>query len=672
MLNLILILAAAFSIQLPDIDTRVGTAAANSPTASIFGANGEVLGQCVPCVTEPNGMTGWTAQTRISEVKGTAPYYYSDKEWLGFRASHWLTGSAVQDYGTFYILPGGKGVPLDHSDETATPGYYRFKGNELTALSRSAIMRMDCDEILVGIPNRFGEGEITAGGNSLSAGNPIHRFYAGSGKPAGYSGWIYMEFSRPVEKVTRLDSQRVMVRFGRTGEPLLVKAGTSFTSSDAARANLGAEIPGWDFDAVRAKVEAAWNRRLSQIDVEGGGRDVAVHFYTSLWRTSLNPRTVSDFGQAPDFDDFSMWDTFRALHPLLTILHPELDGEMMQALVRKYERGGWLPIFPLWGSYTCAMIGDHCISVLADAYTKGIRNFDVGTAWKAVRQNCFETPSDRSEYLDGKGRRALETYISLGYVPLEEEIRDAFHRKEQASRTLEYAYDDWCASLLAKDLGTRAERKALRKRAGNWKNVFDPRTLYPQGRRADGTFLDEPGNYLRKTSFITEGTPCHYSWFVPHDVDGLVKLLGKDEFEARLDSMFTQKRYWHGNEPCHQVAYLYDYIGRPEKTQAAVSEILRTEYRNTPGGLSGNDDAGQMSAWYVFSSLGLYSVCPGAAEYALGIPAFDRATVHLENGKDFTVERTGRNGSFRWNGKPLKRPFISHEALMRGGTLTFE
>ena len=212
----------------------------------------------------------------------------------------------------------------------------------------------------------------------------------------------------------------------------------------------------------------------------------------------------------------------------------------------------------------------------------------------------------------------------------------------------------------------------MKKRAGNWKNVFDPRTLYPQGRREDGSFLDDPGNYLKKTRFITEGTPCHYSWFVPHDVKGLVRLLGREEFEARLDSMFTCRRYWHGNEPCHQVAYLYDYIGKPEKTQQAVANILRTEYRNTPGGLSGNDDAGQMSAWYIFSSLGLYSVCPGAAEYALGLPAFDKMTVHLENGRDFVVERRGANGRFRWNGRRLFRPFLPHRARMKGGTLVFE
>ena len=667
-----MILSAA--IGLSQIDTRVGTDAADSPTASIFGAAGEVFGNCFPCVTEPNGMTGWTAQTRISEKKGVAPYYYSDPEWLGFRASHWLMGSAVQDYGTFYILPGGSPLPMDHALETATPGFYSYAGHELTALSRSAMMKLDCDDVLVGIPNQYGEGSMEYGDTWLSAGNPIHRFYAGRGKPAGYSGWIYMEFSRPVGKVTMLDGRRALLHFEGSG-PLFVKAGTSFTSAEAAKENLAAEIPGWDFGEVRARTEKTWEERLGQIEVEGGSEQARIHFYTSLWRTSMQPRIVSDFGREPDYDDFSMWDIFRTLLPLQTILHPEQDGQMMQALVRKYERGGWLPIFPLWGSYTCAMIGDHCISALADAYTKGIRNFDVRTAWEAVRKNCFETPAEE-EYLDGKGRRVLDTYMRLGFVPLEEKIKDAFHSNEQTSRTLEYAYDDWCAYLLARDFGTKEERRALRKRSDNWRNAFDPRTNYPQGRHEDGSFLDQSGNYLTKTAFITEGTPCHYSWFVPHDVKGLIKLFGRDGFEARLDSMFTENRYWHGNEPCHQVAYLYDYIGRPEKTQAAVSEILRTEYRNTPGGLSGNDDAGQMSAWYVMSSIGLYSVCPGAAEYALGAPAFDKVTIHLENGRDFTAVRScasdGLSGRFRWNGRRLRKPFITHARLMEGGTLVFE
>lgn len=664
------ILAAAVSLS--QIDTRVGTAAADSPSATDFGSGGEVFGNCVPCVGVPNQMTSWTAQTRISEVKGVAPYYYEDGEWLGFRASHWLIGSAVQDYGSFYILPGPGPLSFDHGKEVATPAFYSYDGNEITALAHSAIMRFsNADEVTVGIPNRFGEGGFTLHGDGLSAGNPVHRFYAGKDKPAGFSGWIYIRFNRPVVSAEKVDSLTLRIRFAAgDGGQLLVKAGTSFSSAEAALANLDTEIPGWDFDAVRTASEEAWKARIGQVEAEGDEYS-RVHFYTSLWRASQQPRLVSDCGAEPDYDDFSMWDTFRSLHPLLTLLHPQLDGEMMQALVRKYERGGWLPIFPMWGSYTSAMIGDHCISAIVDAYTKGIRNFDTEKAWEAVRRNCFETPSE-DEYIDGKGRRALDSYMRYGYIPVEDKVAEAFHKREQCSRTLEYAYDDWCALQLARDFGTRAERRALKERAGNWRNVFDPLTLYPKGRHEDGSFITDTVDNFKRARFITEGSPCHYSWYVPHDVRGLVRLFGKREFEARLDSMFTERRYWHGNEPCHQIPYLYDYIGRPSKAQAAVSDILRSEYRNTPGGLSGNDDAGAMSAWYVFSSLGLYPVCPGSAEYALGLPAFDRVTVHLENGRDLTVVRKGSTGRFLWNGRRLARPFISHRRLLRGGTLTFE
>jgi predicted alpha-1,2-mannosidase len=210
----------------------------------------------------------------------------------------------------------------------------------------------------------------------------------------------------------------------------------------------------------------------------------------------------------------------------------------------------------------------------------------------------------------------------------------------------------------------------LRQRSGNWRNVFDPRTKYAQGRHEDGTFLDED-NYLKKTSFITEGTPCHYSWFVPQDVEGLIEFVGRDLFEERLDLMFSENRYWHGNEPGNQIAYMYDYIGRPEKCQKAVQEIMRTEYRNTPGGLSGNDDAGQLSAWYVFTCLGFYPVCPGSAEYALGIPAFDKIVLHLENGRDFTIVRKAGKTAFRLGCRRLRRPFISHRDIVKGKKLTF-
>jgi len=665
-------LAAAVAFSPRDIDTRIGCAVADSPTASIFGSGGEVVGNTIPCVTSPNGMTYWTPQTCISDQKGASPYRWEAPEWLGFRGSHWLDGSATQDYGSFFFVPGCEGVPLDHSQEVAQPGYYRYGSHELTGFCHSAIMRLDCNRLRFGANTQYNDATLvydkTAG--EIRAENPVHRIYNGWGKLAGYSSWAVVRFNKKIKSITPIGRIMFDIEFEDAPGPLVVRVGNSFSSLEGAAHNLEVEIPDWDFEAARARIEAVWSARLAQIEVQGGDDAVRKHFYTSLWRSSLSPRMVSDCCAEPDYDDFNLWDTFRALHPLHTILQPRESGEMMQALVRKYERGGWMPIFPMWGSYTSAMIGDHAASVIADAYTKGIRNFDCRKAWEGIRKNCFETPCD-SLYEDGRGRRALEVYMRLGYLPLEEHVRFAFHANEQTSRTLEYAYDDWCASLLAREMGSAEDYEALRQRAGNWRNVFDPRTKYAQGRHEDGTFLDED-NYLKKTSFITEGTPCHYSWFVPQDVEGLIEILGRDLFEERLDLMFSENRYWHGNEPGNQIAYLYDYIGRPEKCQAAVQAIMRTEYRNTPGGLSGNDDAGQLSAWYVFACLGFYPVCPGSAEYALGIPAFDRITIHLENGRDFTiVKKASSRTAFRLGCRTLSRPFLSHKDLVRGKRLVY-
>jgi putative alpha-1,2-mannosidase len=667
------------------IDTRIGSAVADSSTSGTFGQRDELRGNTIPCVTAPHGLTYWTPQTCISDEKGKTPYRWEAEEWMGFRASHWLDGSATQDYGSFYVVPGCKPVPFDHAKETARPDYYRYANHELTGLGRSAIMRLDCDRVTFGVNSRHGDCRIAfvrsaEKGDELRAECPVHRIYNGNGQLGGHSSWAVVRFNKPVRSVTPVDGTRIDILFEDAPGPLLAKMGTSFTGEDAAAANLDGEIPGWDFDAVRAAVEAVWLERLSAVEVSGGDPEVARHFRTSLWRASLSPRMVSDFGAEPDYDDFNLWDTFRALHPLHTILDPVRDGEMMQALVRKYEKGGWMPIFPMWGSYTSAMIGDHAASVIADAYAKGIRNFDCEKAWQGIRRNAFEKPTEE-EYIDGRGRRALGVYMELGYVPLESVERYAYHRREQSSRTLEYAYDDWCASVLARDFGSKDDLERLLARSGNWRNVFDPRTRWVQGRNADGSFLDDD-NCFTKTTFITEGWPCHYSWFVPHDVEGLIEYMGRQEFEERLDGMFAENRYWHGNEPCHHIAYLFDYIDQPGKCREVVRHVMETEYRNTPGGLSGNDDAGQLSSWYVFACLGFYPVCPGKPEYALGMPAFDRIAIHLENGNDFVIEKeTGGDQAqagqspagprFFLDGEKLSRPFITHDDILAGKKLTF-
>lgn len=689
----ILALLSIIGGQATNIDTRIGTAPGKSYISEKFNENSsEEEGKTIPCVTEPHGMTFWTPQTVITEKKGFPPYRYREDSFLGFRASHWLVGGATQDYGSFYVMPDGMPAAMDHNSETASPEYYSMGAYELTARSHSAIMRFAHTHTLkVGVINEYEEGTVGFDGQTctVTGSNPVHRIYAGWGLPAGFAGYFVLECrQRPISAVRAEDGRSIILTFPEDTDTLIVRAACSFTSVDAARRNLEAEIPHWDFEQTRTELAGIWERQLGRIEVETDDTDLREQFYSALWRASLMPRTASDvdgsypaFGspelnedgtlkamkpimQMPQrktyFDDFSMWDTYRALHPLLNLISPSLNGEMMQSLVLKAEQGGWLPVFPCWGSYTSAMIGYHTVSAICDAWQKGADGFDRKAAYKAMRRLVFEHPSEE-EYKDGRGVRALDTYERFGYLPLEEEVPDAFHKREQSSRTLEYAYDDYVLSRIALRTLHLKDWWRLSRRARNWRNVIDPQTGFVQGRHEDGTFLDED-NLLDRTSFITEGTPMHYSWYVPHDVKGLKKAMeaAGGDFEARLDTMFTKWYYWHGNEPCHQVAYLYNFTRSPQKTGKVIGEILTSEYHNGPSGLSGNDDAGQMSAWFVFSTMGFYPVCPGGRsryDYAVGTPCFDKVTIHLENGKDFIITK---------GPKPL---FLRHRDIMKGGSI---
>ena len=374
--------------------------------------------------------------------------------------------------------------------------------------------------------------------------------------------------------------------------------------------------------------------------------------------------------------DFSMWDVFRAALPLHVLLEPARSGHLMQSLVSKAEQGGWLPIFPCWNHYTAAMVGDHALSALADAYGKGIRNFDVKTAYQYARRNAFEPNSDSKSYAAGQGRRALDSYLRYQYVPLEDSVWQAFHKREQTSRTLEYAYDDFCLAQLAHALNRSDDEKILRQRAGNYRNVIDPVSGWARGRHADGRWSARSDPFAMRSSFITEGSPAQYTWFVPHDVGGLMAQLGgRDRFVAKLDTMFEQGRYWHGNEPGHHTAYLYAYAGQPAKTQRWVRQLITNEYTDGPGGLSGNEDGGQLSAWLVFSMAGLYPVCPGTTEYVLGSPAFNTVTFRLATGKSFRIDAVGNSAknvyiqSATLNGEPFTRTYLTHAQLVAGGTL---
>lgn len=716
------------------IDTRVGSTFATTKTAGMFGKGSEEHGQTVPAVGVPHGMNLWTPQTRDTEKKCIAPYYHSDSLLQGFRASHWISGGCTQDYGSFTVQsltgklrtsPEARATLLDKTSEVARPDYYSVKlpdedvTAEMTGLSRSGIFRFTYgeDEIahLVVNPNSDeGEGYIVVDTlhREIRGSNPVHRIYQGWGDPAGFSGYFIVKYPENlkikdfgvfegdqvkfnVDSISGKPAIGAFISFDtKKGESVEFKCANSFTTIDNSRLNLDRELFVYNFDTVRRLSATNWMKRLNKIKIEGGDENELSKFYGSLYRCSLLPRVVSDVsGAYPAFangkpimkveqghdyyDDYSMWDTYRALHPLLTIIDPERSADMIQSLVLKAEQGGWMPIFPCWGSYTAAMIGDHCAAVIADAAVKGIKGFDLEKAYKYLRKNAFDSPSSFQEYEDGMGRRALKSYLKYGYIPLEDSVPEAFHTNEQTSRTLEYAFDDYALSKIARLLGKTKDAEILEKRALNYKNVIDPKLGYANGRFADGTYAEgtDPFDFNKA---ITEGAPCHYTWYVPHHPEGLVEILGGSEkFEAKLDSMFTGHRYWHGNEPCHQVAYMFNVVGRPDKTRKWVKHIMETEYLNEPGGLSGNDDAGQMSAWYVFSALGFYPVNPVSGEYWFGLPAFDKIIIHSG---DVPLVITRREGVSRdqpttsiplMNGNKAEDWKLRHSDILKGGTLQF-
>jgi len=683
--------------QLCALNTMVGTAPANTKTAGLFGKGSEEHGQTLPAVLVPNGQNFWTPQTRDTEKKCIAPYYYTDSKFQGIRNSHWIVGGCTQDYGSFTLAalsgklrlrPEERATRFSHSEEVSHPHYYAVRlpdehlKVEMTATSHTAIFRITPEQdgpihIVLNHNSDEGQGylEVNNVDGIIYGYNPVHRIYQGWGEEAGFDGHYLLQVYDSIAGFG-CDSLCAWLTFnGKANEPIILKAATSFTNKRGAENNFAFEAEGHDFDSMMQQTAKQWINRLHTIDIEDTDIAKVNQFYGALYRCSFLPREMSDAdGSYPKFangeiqhpsssthhpkyyGDFSMWDTYRALHPLYTLIAPEESADMMQSLVTMYEQGGWLPIFPCWNSYTAAMIGDHCSAVLADAYIKGIRDFDYEKAYEAMRKNAYDTPTNFDDYKNGMGRRALTSYLKYGYIPLEDGVKEAFHQDEQTSRTLEYAFDDFAVAQLAKALGKEKDYKELMRRSENWRNVINPKTGYCDGRHQNGKFENNQ-DFIHRKSYITEGATCHYTWYVPHNVEGLIEVLGgKEKFEAKLDSLFSEGRYWHGNEPCHQIAYLYDFIGKREKTIERVAHILDTEYNDTPGGLSGNDDAGQMSAWYVFSSMGFYPVCPATDRYMLSAPRFQKVTLNLQDGKKYFITPT----SF-----PKDRHYITQSEIIR-------
>jgi predicted alpha-1,2-mannosidase len=703
-----------------------GTANSTTLSALKLGSAQENFANTIPSVCTPFAMTQWTPQTQVSESKCTPPYYYKDGLFSGFRGSHWISGSCMQDYGSLTIMPltgslktVNYAAKFDHKDEQSTPYVYRLNLSSykihaaVTATPRCGMMGFTADAadslyLLITPNSDYGEGyiKIDIQKGEIYGYNPVHRIYQGWGQSAGFSGYFVIKISKVLaakgtftdDKVFTKDSISSQKNIGafigfkmQKGEKLYVKVGTSFSSLQGARKNLDAELPGWDFDNTVAKCRQIWQQALKQITVVTANETDKRVFYTSFYHAMQQPRLYNDVdGIYPRFasdhrsekitggnyyDDFSLWDIYRAQVPLMEILQPRLVNDLVQSLILKGEQGGWLPIFPCWNNYTSEMIGDHTTSIITSAYLKGITTTHVAEAYRLMRQNAFDLPNKEQDYKDGKGRRGLTSYIKCGYIPLEDSVKDAFHKMEQVSRTMEYAYDDYALSQLSKKLGFDADYKLLIKRADNYKKVFDPATGFVRGRMQNGGWTNTFDPDVRQT-YITEGTPRQYTFYVPQDVPGLARLMGgRKVFEAALDSIFIKNEYWHGNEPGHQIPFMYNYTGDCWKTQKEVRAILAAEYSDGPGGLGGNDDAGQMSAWYMFAAMGLYPLNPISGEYMLCSPIFEHVSINLPGGKALLIHthKKSKNAIYinavKWNGHIYTKNYINYKSLVKGGRL---
>lgn len=712
------------------VQPLIGTAASAIIASAMHGKGTEQYANTIPAVGVPFGMTQWTPQTRTSEQKCRPPYMYKDSLFSGFRGTHWLSGSCTQDYGSFTVMPvTGRlktdvteyATPFSHKQEQSAPHYYAVKLGgynllaEVTALARSGIMRftMEKDDslhLLVTPNSDQGTGfiKINRQKNQVEGYNPAHRIYQGWGKPAGFSGYfvvraeIAFEHSGVYINGRTIPAESLAKQPGigawaswylKKGATVIIRAGTSFTSIEEAEKNLQAEIPAPDFEAVKSRAGNEWEKALRKITVSTADTRAKNIFYTALYHTMQQPRLFSDAsGTYPAFsrqyetarlqegnyyDDFSMWDIYRTMLPLYEIIDPGLINNFVRSMVIKGQQGGWLPIVPCWNSYTSAMIGDHVTAFISSAYLKGIRRYNVQAAYNLMRQNAFETP-DAAAYADGKGRRALKSYLQYGYIPEEDSVPGAFHKREQVSRTLEYAYDDYALSLVARSLGKKEDHRRLAASALNYRHVFDTAAGFVRGRHANGQWYS-PFEPDKRAPYITEGTPRQYTWYVPHDIEGLITLKGgREKSEAALDSFFLKQEYWHGNEPGHQVPFLYNYTSSPWKTQRVVRNILASEYTDGPGGLSGNDDAGQMSAWYVMAAIGLYPVNPVSGEYAICSPLFDTVAIQLENNKTFRIISRKASDtsmyitSITLNNRAHGGYAIDYATLVKGGLLEMQ
>lgn len=683
-------------------------------------------GHTFPGACRPFGMIQTSPVTGAVGWRYCSEYMYADSIIWGFTQTH-LNGTGCMDLGDILVMPftGERHRTWDayrssfsKTSENATPGYYTVTLDqakvkaELTATTHAALHRYtyeqaDSASILIDLQHgpawnekqyhsQVNSCEVNWENDSTLTGHVNNKVWVDQ------DNYFVMQFSRPVIDHFELPmaetekGKRLVASFNiQPGEEVLMKVALSTTGVEGAKANMAAEVPGWDFEGIRTAAKADWNSYLSRIEVEGTDEE-KTNFYTSFYHALIQPNEISDvdgrYRNAADsvvnatggkfYSTFSLWDTYRAAHPFYTLMVPERVDGFINSLVDQAEVQGYLPIWGLWGKENFCMVANHGVSVVAEAYAKGFRGFDAERAFNAIKQTQTVSHPLKSNW---------ENYMKYGYFPTD--LTEA----ESVSSTLESVYDDYAAADMAKRMGKTEDAAYFARRADFYKNLFDSSTQFMRPKKSDGTWKSpfnpsQIGHAESVGGDYTEGNAWQYTWHVQHDVPGLIALFGGEEpFLNKLDSLFTLKlettqadvtgligQYAHGNEPSHHVTYLYALAGRPERTQELIREIFDTQYSPKPNGLCGNDDCGQMSAWYMFSAMGFYPVNPVSGEYVFGAPQLPEFVLHLADGKTFTIKAEGLSEANKYvksitlNGEPYTKNFISHADIVKGGTLVYQ
>jgi predicted alpha-1,2-mannosidase len=681
-------------------------------------------GHTFPGATLPFGMIQLSPDTRLEGWDGCSGYHYSDSIVYGFSHTH-LSGTGVPDYCDILFMPtigkvminNGAGDPdsgyasrFSHKNETASPGFYKTYLDDydievqLTATKRAGFHKYifpggNASNIIIDLEHRD---KVIESSLSFVNNSEVEGFRRSTGWASNQVVYFVARFSKPAREYGIYSDDRLIGEPNATGkkikaylsyqtkdqEEILVRVGISAVSIEGARQNLDKEIANHNFETIRQEANKSWNSELGKIIVKGGTDKEKITFYTALYHAFIAPNLFQDVdGQylgrdfqhhrAQGFENytvFSLWDTFRAEHPLFTLIQQKRTIDFIKTMLAQYEQGGRLPVWELAANETECMIGYHSIPVIVDAYVKGLTDFDAGKAYQAMKH---------SAELDHFG---LKSYKENGFIPSEDEA-------ESVSKTLEYAYDDWCIAIMAGKLGKNDDFEYFLKRAQSFKNIFDPSTEFMRAKMNGRWF--EPFDPKEVNFNYTEANSWQYSFFVPQDINSLILMMGgKEEFSERLDQLFEENsettgrvqsditgligQYAHGNEPSHHMAYLYNFSGQPWKTQYRARQIMRDLYTSHPDGLCGNEDCGQMSAWYVLSAIGLYQVTPGDPVYTFGSPVFEEIKINFENGKSFTIKANNNSTeniyiqSAVFNGRKYNKLFIAHQEILNGGELVFE